>query len=136
MSYYSENRETIIVKNSLKHQQRKKEDISYRIYYYVRNRIYNVLKKKNIRLPYNPIILLGCTTEELKKHLEPMFSDGMNWGNYGEWHIDHIKPCASFDLTIDSERLKCFNYKNLQPLWAKDNQIKNAKYSLGEENEV
>ena len=45
---------------------------------------------------------------------------------YGEIHIDHIRPCASFDLTQESDQLKCFNYTNIQPLWAIDNLIKGA----------
>jgi hypothetical protein len=47
----------------------------------------------------------------------------MNWDNYGfyGWHIDHIRPCASFDLSKPSEQRKCFNYTNLQPLWATEN---------------
>jgi len=51
----------------------------------------------------------------------------MSWNNHGEWHIDHIKPCTSFDLSKLSEQKKCFHYKNLQPLWAKDNLSKGAK---------
>ena len=50
------------------------------------------------------------------------------WDNYGEWHIDHIRPCSSFDLTIQEQQVQCFNYKNLQPLWAIDNISKGAKY--------
>ena len=49
-----------------------------------------------------------------------------NQGRYG-WHIDHIKPCASFDLSDPKQQLKCFNYKNLQPLWAEENIKKSNK---------
>lgn len=78
--------------------------------------------------------LVGCSLEQLKKHLQSKFTKGMTWENYGtgwhgkgmkEWHIDHIRPCASFDLSKASEQKKCFNYSNLQPLWAKDNLSKN-----------
>jgi hypothetical protein len=57
----------------------------------------------------------------LISHIESMFSEGMSWDNYGEWHMDHIIPCSHFDLSIKSQQLECFNYKNMQPLWAIDN---------------
>lgn len=78
---------------------------------------------------YKPTLeLLGCTFEELKFHLESQFKDGMNWDNYGKWHMDHIRPCASFDLTDVEQQKICFNYKNLQPLWAEDNLSKGDKW--------
>ena len=72
--------------------------------------------------------LLSCTLEEFKIHLESKFKEGMTWDNYGLWHIDHIKPCASFDLICPVQQLACFHYKNLQPLWALENLQKSAKY--------
>jgi hypothetical protein len=71
--------------------------------------------------------LIGCSVPQLRKHLEAQFTEGMTWDNHGEWHIDHIKPCASFDLTDAEQQLECFNYTNLQPLWASDNLSKGAK---------
>ena len=67
--------------------------------------------------------LLGCDYETVKKHLESQFDERMNWDNHGlyGWHIDHKKPCASFDLTKPERQKQCFNYKNLQPLWAEAN---------------
>ena len=51
----------------------------------------------------------------------------MTWKNHGIWHVDHIRPCASFDLTKDEEQRECFHYKNLQPLWGPDNLAKGSK---------
>lgn len=81
--------------------------------------------------------LLGCDLETLKKHLEGQFSDEMSWGNYGYrgWHIDHRRPCSSFDLTDPEQQRACFHYSNLQPLWRVENQSKGAKWvSLKSDN--
>lgn len=71
---------------------------------------------------------LGCSIEELKVYLENKFQPGMTWNNHGEWHIDHIKPLATFDLTDRKQLLEACHYTNLQPLWAKDNLSKNRLY--------
>ena len=70
--------------------------------------------------------LVGYTLAELIDHLESQFTRGMTWKNYGEWHIDHIRPIAdfNFDSTEDIEFRECWSLWNLQPLWAKDNRIK------------
>ena len=72
--------------------------------------------------------LVGCSMNELRDHLESQFTAGMTWDNYGEWHVDHIKPCAMFDFSIDSHQFQCFHYTNMQPLWAIDNYKKGIKY--------
>ena len=76
---------------------------------------------------------LGCTLEELKRHLESQFVDGMNWTNWSRdgWHIDHIKPLSSFDLTDRDQFVKAAHFTNLRPLWAKDNLSKWAKLNSG-----
>ena len=90
----------------------------------LRARMYAFVKGKNKNSSFE---FVGCSIDELKKHLSSQFTEGMSWENYGEWHIDHIKPCASFDLSILEEQKKCFHYSNLQPLWAKDNLKKGVK---------
>lgn len=72
---------------------------------------------------------LGYTLEELVEHLERQFQVGMSWDNYGAWHIDHKRPCASFDLTDPSEFAACWALDNLAPLWADDNIKKGATYA-------
>ena len=71
--------------------------------------------------------LVGCSWAFLRCYLEAQFTEGMTWENMGEWHIDHIVPCASFDLTDPAQQRECFHYTNLQPLWWQDNLSKGAK---------
>ena len=71
---------------------------------------------------------LGYSKDELMAHLESRFSGGMNWQNYGKWHIDHIKPCASFDQLDSNQFTACWDISNLQPLWAEDNVKKGSKH--------
>jgi endogenous inhibitor of DNA gyrase (YacG/DUF329 family) len=105
---------------------RRKYDLSFRLRTYLGNRIRATLKR-NPKLS-TTIKLVGCSIKKLRKHLEKQFTKGMSWSNYGKWHVDHIIPCASFDLSKPNEQHKCFNYKNLQPLWAKENLEKHDKF--------
>jgi hypothetical protein len=102
-----------------------KTNLNYKIKCYLRHRIYMALNG-NPKLS-TTMKLVGCSIKYLKKHLEKQFKIGMNWSNYGKWHIDHIRPCASFDLSKPSEQKKCFYYTNLQPLWAEENLRKHCK---------
>ena len=71
--------------------------------------------------------LLGCGLKHFKKHLESLFTEGMTWENYGDWHIDHIRPCMTFDMTKKYNHAKCFHYKNMRPLWGDDNRKRRKK---------
>ena len=75
--------------------------------------------------------LLGYTMEDLRKHLESKFTDGMSWDRFDEWHIDHVKPVSMFKFSSvdDPEFKECWALSNLQPLWALDNLRKGNKYS-------
>jgi len=74
--------------------------------------------------------LLDYTFDELYEHLESKFTDGMSWDNMSEWHIDHIRPVASFnfDSAEHPDFKKCWALNNLQPLWAVDNKMKGDKW--------
>ena len=78
---------------------------------------------------YSVVKNLGCSIKELKTYLEDKFTKGMTWDNRGYygWHIDHIKPLSSFDLTNPEELKKACHYTNLQPLWAEDNLKKGSQ---------
>jgi hypothetical protein len=74
--------------------------------------------------------LIGCDLDWLIAWIEVHFQSGMTWQNYGRdgWHVDHIRPCASFDLIDSDQQKRCFHWTNLQPLWARDNLSKHAKW--------
>ncbi len=91
----------------------------------MRANIFRVIKEKKNNQKWEKLI--GYPVLELMKHLEKQFKDGMNWENYGEWHIDHIIPCSVFDLENSEEQDICFHHTNLQPLWANDNISKSNR---------
>jgi hypothetical protein len=72
---------------------------------------------------------LGCPIAYLKTYLESLFKPGMSWDNYGHksWHVDHIIPLCSFDLSDPEQLKKACHYTNLQPLWATENISKSGK---------
>ena len=99
-------------------------DPDYRLTCQIRKRTLKALK--NNSKSDSTVGLLGCSIQYAKKHLESQFADGMNWDNHGVhgWHIDHIRPCDSFDLSDPEQQRQCFHYTNLQPLWAVENESK------------
>lgn len=73
---------------------------------------------------------IGCTIDDLKLHLEKKFVSDMTWENYGSaWHIDHILPCSSWNFQDSFECACCWNYRNLQPMFASENQSKNDRFN-------
>lgn len=121
-----------IYDNTYKNNKRK-NNTGFKIISTFRTRIRKALKEN--WKSGKTIELLGCTLQELKTYLESKFKPGMSLDNHGrgwngkkEWHIDHIRPCASFDLSKLEEQKKCFHYTNLQPLWAEENLKKADNY--------
>ena len=106
--------------------EKKKRDPNFKLAKIIRTRVLNALK--NGHKSKSTLELLGCSVEEVWNHLESKFKPGMTKENHGLWHIDHIKPCASFDLTDPEQQAICFHYTNLQPLWAVDNRRKGSRY--------
>ena len=103
------------------------EDVQSNLAMRLRGRVSRSLNNK-YRKSGSTEQLLGCSFEEYKNYIQSKFKDGMTWDNRSEWHIDHIRPIASFDLSIPKEQKSCFNYLNTQPLWASENHRKSSKY--------
>lgn len=110
----------------------KKNDIQFRLAHNLRARLQSALNYKS--RSGSAIGDLGCSTAQLKLHLEAQFSIGMNWNNYGnghdKWNIDHIIPLSKVDLTSREEFLKVSHYTNLRPMWAIENIKKGASICL------
>jgi len=126
-NYYLKNKQRILEYGSKYSKNRYNTDPAFKLSSLLRSRFHHALiggyKIQSIT------DLLGCSIEECKQHLEAQFKPEMNWENHGKyWEIDHIKPCASFDLTDIEQQKQCFHYTNLQPLIKKDNRIKSSKY--------
>ena len=123
------NKESYNKTSNLRYVIRYNTDENFKLGKTIRQRIREVIKNSNGYKAYETMELLGCSIQETKEHLEKQFKEGMTWENYGykTWHIDHIMPCASFDLTDPEQQKKCFHYTNLQPLWAHENMSKGAK---------
>ena len=155
--YYKNNKEKIIQNNKIYVEEHKEEIAQYKHNWNVENKLrlrekdklearekrkdpnYRLLANLRTRLGHaikdsykskRTLELLGCSVEFLKQHLEKQFTKGMSWENRGVhgWHIDHIRPCCTFDLTDPKRQEECFNYTNLQPLWEVDNLKKSKKY--------
>lgn len=71
------------------------------------------------------------------EHLQAQFKLGMSWGNYGEWHIDHLIPISASDFTSydDASFKKCWALSNLQPLWATENLSKGGTRRIPKDNQ-
>lgn len=102
----------------------------YKLTYNIRARVNMALRSSSTRTKNNIIELIGCSIEQLKDHIEKQWTPGMSWDNHTKsgWHIDHIKPCAAYNLAFIEQQKECFNYKNLRPIWCTDNSSKGSMY--------
>jgi hypothetical protein len=124
-------RELITGKLNARRRWRYANDIDFKIRMRLRTRLTYAIKKGS--KTGSAVTLLGCSIPEFKAHIEKLFQPGMTWENWGEWHLDHIRPLASFDLTqYDELRIAC-HHTNLQPLWGPDNLTKGDRWEPSED---
>ncbi len=102
-------------------------NINRRVRNSLNHRISESLNAKKNKKINKTIQYIGCEIIFFRNWMQYQFTENMSWENYGEWHLDHVKPCASYDLKNENDIKECFNWKNYQPLWAKDNLIKSNK---------
>jgi hypothetical protein len=122
-------RKRIIAKQVEYHRNRRKTDSEFRLLDNLRRRVNEKVKAVGARKSSSTRKLFGCEIYQLQAHLEIQFRDGMTWENYGSvWHVDHKRPCRSFDLTEPAQQQACFHYTNLQPLFATENKKKGGKW--------
>ena len=103
------------------------QNINRRIRDSLNHRISETLKSSKTNKNNTTFTYVGCDKNYLKKWFEFIFEENMSWDNYGEWHIDHVVPCSSFDFTNDEDKKNCFSWKNLRPCWSKENITKGNK---------
>lgn len=96
-------------------------------------KIWFALKAQNLKKDKDYNEYLGCSLDFFKTYISSLFKEGMSWDNWGRgkgmWHLDHIIPCAYFDLSDVEQQKQCFHYTNQSPLWESDSLRKNSKYN-------
>jgi hypothetical protein len=123
--YYQDNRELRAEWENQYTKKRRKTDPLFKMMGNLRSRTYSAFKCNGYRKNTKTQQMLGVSWEVCKAHIGNQFTKGMNWDNYGEWHIDHVIPLAS--ANTEKELTKLCHYSNLQPLWAEDNLSKGSK---------
>jgi hypothetical protein len=108
---------------------RKANDPLYKLVANFRTAIWTVLKENNMDKYGHYFEILQYSPEQLSNHLENQFTEGMEWENYGEWHVDHKIPITAFNFQEigDNEFMKCWSLDNLQPMWGDENIRKSNK---------
>lgn len=113
---------------------KKASDPAFHLAVNIRSRLSGALRRRKAIKGASAVALLGCTISQAALHLERQFKPGMTWENWGYrgWHIDHIRPLSSFDLTDPEQLAQACHYTNLQPLWRAENQAKGSKWPLND----
>lgn len=119
LDYYKNNKQKVLKSQLERQKERTKSDSTYKLVRNLRNRLYYALLDRPWKKNTHFSEYIGCSQKELKIHIEKQFKENMNWGNYGNWHIDHIHPLSL--ANTEQELYQLCHYTNLQPMWAIDN---------------
>ena len=133
--YYINNREILNKKSNERTKRRRLEDIEYRLTLNLRSRISRAINSQNGTKQNEFNVFLGCSSVECIQHLEATSEKGYKVKDIAPkgLNVDHIIPCAFFDLTDELSQMVCFNYRNLQLMWWEDNNDKSDDVTLDDE---
>jgi hypothetical protein len=123
---YRQENKTIIRRKDIEYRKKRMEiDDLYKAKTIAREVIRKAISRGGYKKNSRTEQILGCDYETFKSHIESKFTEGMNWQNRGEWHVDHVVP-ISFAAS-EEQLLKLNHYTNLQPLWEAQNLEKSDK---------
>ena len=126
--YYEENRKAVAEGQREYMKKRRAADPVFRMVRNLRYRTYHALKRQSASKTSGAFDLVGMSGAEHMEYLAARFTEGMTRENYGLWHVDHIRPLSSFDLTDPEQQKQAFHFSNTQPLWGPDNLKKSDKW--------
>jgi hypothetical protein len=91
----------------------------------LQTRLYSLVKKNQNSNKLSKY--LGCSKEFFINWIKSQLYGRMTIDNYGKiWHIDHCKPCKSFDFSKEEQIKECFSWKNMRPLYTEINLTKGS----------
>lgn len=125
-------RDYVKIKEKERRRKKEKENVNFRLAIRIHSRLNFALKgTQKDRANHKTEELIGCTISFYRAHIESQFTEGMSWDNwtYSGWHLEHIIPCKAFNLKDPIQKMACFNWRNMRPLWGKLNLSKGWKYN-------
>lgn len=125
-AYNINNRATIQPRSTRNHKRLRDTNPAFKMAHVFRCRLGKVMK--GLIKSGNTFTLMGCTADQFKSWLEFNFTDGMTFENHGTlWHIDHVIPCCTFNLSDPEHQMQCFHWSNMKPMLARDNCSKSGR---------
>lgn len=131
--YYDANREKIVKAGYQRKKKKYHSDPTFKLMNLIRNRFRWAIHRMSFTKNREQII--GCSSDELRYHIELQFSDNMSWETYKQkfWQVDHIIP-VSILINHPDKLYLIFNYRNYQPLLTRDNKTKHNHLQISKEH--
>ena len=119
--YYQNNKEIISRRRKL----RRKNNLQYKLMNNIRVRLHDFLKNRKIYKNNKTMMTVGCSPQQLTDWVKY----NIDLDDLNEYHIDHVKPLASFNCKTYEEVIecKCNHWTNLIPTSPEYNLIKSDR---------